>query len=847
MSERQSILRMKVVGTETVKSDLASLEAAVRRQNTNFQRAFQVAEQKVRGGTPDANAAQENAQSMARQLAGTQALYNMTKKAREEGARAQLETRSEKEYVAAEMAKIKAVDVRTKQETKISQQAAKEKAAADQSYYKFTETMGERKLRILTEEYNRQRQLHAGNAQALARIDEAYARQRNAILLGGTGGGLASQVNADTIQMGAFGALTQMGSRRIMRQGIGMMAQQMLNLPGIGQQVGLAAGGFLYGGPILGTAAIGASAIARGYQDAVEGAKNAEQATKYFSDALVGASSAAAKLAGEFSPITKFGTAMESQADAAMKSIFDLSSQMRTIHPSGSTAWHTLQQAGEAATMGESYNPLNWIVDLAANAYRMANYESLNTGQTRAITAMGLHREYQEGVLKASMAREEESRGRAQTNQWSEYELRREAIGIESERATPERERKAFDQAARARAEKLRQTQEEQSVHVAGVVEDAKMAEQAAYAKWKALIGPDGLSIGTAEETQAAADVWNATRKAKDIAEKRLAELPGTQQSERTRNEGLTASERAKMQAMQAQKKEDLQTAYDREFKQNEIALTTRGWGQQREATIEKYRQRAEDEKKAGTITTNLNALMNQELAKQDKDHYETFTDTLTAMADQKMVANRTMLEADAQWAAQERSLYKQWGDGAAGAIRQTKDAFMELQKAQADRQFTDTMRALGLQIGLSRGTVSTLDAARESLRFQHPLWDQEQINRGANRQREAESAQWAKPLMARLHPLKEYEEFKEKALTEASIIGSPDALADARRLAIEKAQSLLGPRQGGEFMDAISYSRSIQSKVSADASIPKEQLAELKKIADDMRLLIQEGTKVRV
>ena len=199
MSERQSILRMKVVGTETVKSDLASLEAAVRRQNTNFQRAFQVAEQKVRGGTPDANAAQENAQSMARQLAGTQALYNMTKKAREEGARAQLETRSEKEYVAAEMAKIKAVDVRTKQETKISQQAAKEKAAADQSYYKFTETMGERKLRILAEEYNHQRQLHAGNAQALARIDQAYLRQRDAIMAGGGGqGGGIPQGNQQT-------------------------------------------------------------------------------------------------------------------------------------------------------------------------------------------------------------------------------------------------------------------------------------------------------------------------------------------------------------------------------------------------------------------------------------------------------------------------------------------------------------------------------------------------------------------------------------------------------------------------------------------------------------------------
>jgi len=179
MSERQSILRLKVVGTETVKNDLSQIEAAGFRTARNLQRAYDVARQTT-PRTPEGIAARETVRDIEKQLVGQHILWKMTDQA----------------------------------------------------------ITAQRRL-----------QLEAGKAE--------------------TGRG----TSAAMIQQGAFSALTAMGSRRILRQGAGMVAQQMIGAAGIGQEVGLAIGGFLYGGLGLGTIAMVGATAAAYYRKIAEDAK----------------------------------------------------------------------------------------------------------------------------------------------------------------------------------------------------------------------------------------------------------------------------------------------------------------------------------------------------------------------------------------------------------------------------------------------------------------------------------------------------------------------------------------------------------------------------------------------
>jgi len=774
MSERQSILRMKVVGTETVKSDLASLEAAVRRQNTNFQRAFQVAEQKVRGGTPDANAAQENAQSMARQLAGTQALYNMTKKAREEGARAQLETRSEKEYVAAEMAKIKAVDVRTKQETKISQQAAKEKAAADQSYYKFTETMGERKLRILAEEYNHQRQLHAGNAQALARIDQAYLRQRDAIMAGG--GGQGGGINGKEMQSSTLGALIQMGSKRILRQGAGMVAQQIGNVPGIGQEIGLIVGGALYGGPTIagmatlgGIATVGAG-VAAYYRSANETAKT----------------------------ITDSRLAYEKEHRRPMEFSKELNKPASTSlgDKYREEAKAAKDQAAEIIVEEKRRQAARGIIDRAAADWQTATSAS--------------------GMSHDVIARE-----------WARY--RQHKLLVEAQR---------WDKIAKKEDEVASfQRGEDRGTKVASARVAAMhpgSAQRKAALDLEATLAYRAVNRDAMAEARAAKQIVNEQEKAA-----RLAEIAAN------RNADIAALDKVYKYKEQSLAQKEIETAkleqHNLVISQN--AASKEGFDRERADLDAKHKKERLDYQAEGKPTGILRSIQGQEQIALFKKERRIEADSLRQVENETALVNRTRSQEEITLQELSINLERERGkvgrEAAKELLEGTRNLFAERKKIE----LADIATNQRIRLGMIRGTMDPYEVKREELRRQNK-YTPEEIKAIIQGEKTGDSAAFVKQERMQKSPKMQLDEYN-KSLQQAITTGQMGWVEGMRRR-MDKAQELLGPRQGGEFMDALSYSRSIQSKASADASIPKETRDAMRAVQKDIADMLRMGITIR-
>jgi len=675
-------------------------------------------------------------------------------------------------------------------------------------------------------------------AKELLRLKTDILQRSQGLTTAGRGG-----TSADTIQQGAFGALTAMGSRRILRQGAGMVAQQMMNTPGIGQEVGLALGGFLYGGPVLGGIALAGSVVAAYFRDVNEGAKQAEAATKAFSDTLMNAATAAAKLAGEFSPITKIGKTAEAASDKARESIFNLSKEIRESKPEGAwaKAWHKEQQRFEMIEpTGGPGTPQEKIKRYLENTRRLEAGEPVNTIEDRMILGKEREKKYEEDVLKASTARENESRSRAADDLGLTHGLELRALDIQAQRQTPKREREELANRQAIRDAKLKQDQKEQQIQAAIGVADAQRSVDAQQKEVDVRKGNISFSD---KERDAAAAVLESEKERLEVAKKRRDELSGIHKEQERQDARVAAGETGKLESDKARQKEDLQTAYDRDFKQNEIALTTRGWGQQRAATIEKYRQRAEDEKKAGIITTNLNALQEQELAKQTKDHAESIKDIQDSLTDQYLVATRQKLQVDADWAQRSRQLFHERGETAKESIEAEKVLFYQLYQGKKGTMLADLALHQQIMLGMIRGGLSPYALQAQQMREAHPDRSDAQIRGAISGQMQVDSATFVKQERMRKDPYKVYVEYN-KSLLQA--LGNKEITkAEYDRRKMDKAQELLG-RTDGQFMDAMSYVHQTQTALLADANIPKETRDGILAIMRSVAIMVRDGIPIR-
>ena len=230
-----------------------------------------------------------------------------------------------KMYVAAEKEKIKAVQARVDAEAKAAQQkqalertVGKAQSTAI-SIQQTNEVKAAKTVQATKEETAKfnMRQLKEGEAaQANYWLAEQRQRQRTK----------AEKEGAGDIEQGVFSGLLKMGSRRIIRQGVGMVAQQVLDSAGVGQEVGLAVGGFLYGGLALGTIATAGSVIAAYFRSVNEDSKRATAAIKAYGQELEKSSEKWAALGTSLIPTTGFGqkmAEMEKEARTSSQAALD--------------------------------------------------------------------------------------------------------------------------------------------------------------------------------------------------------------------------------------------------------------------------------------------------------------------------------------------------------------------------------------------------------------------------------------------------------------------------------------------------------------------------------------------
>ena len=703
---------------------------------------------------------------------------------------------------------------------------------------RFVETGVQQKLRILDQAYAKERQLHAGNAEALAKIDAAYAAKRNQLMAGGAGG--AGGVGEAEIQKGALGALVQMGSKRILRQGAGMVAQQMFNTPGIGQEIGLIVGGALYGGPTIagmaalgGIAAVGA-AVAAYFRDANEDAKQATESTKKFSEALIETSSSAAKLAGGLLPITQSGAAMESMADKMRSAVLSLSADKVSKDPQGTFGipFHRIQQAVEAT-------PMKWFgQDILGNVLQSLSGEQLDTSYGRGLGTTNRQIDFSSEMMKFGETAGGASRSRRMDNERVRSAEKIHMLESEGMHPGPQRDRIVFEEKLAAAATKRLEDNKEAAIEASNQVAIAEKALEYANAENDAAASLSGDHAIEKVAAQAALDIAKERLK---VTRQFAAQLPNWQYEQEAAAKRADSQEKVNFGTQQGMKLATQQRQDAERYRTSAASGVFHGWALEQENIKSKRRlEKAayEDAGRSKADIAKLDAIYREEDWANYVDRKDRIKEEAALMADQTRVARREMTQAEAEWAAKSRQILREGSDDEKRNIGERKKTYFDFVTSQSDTKFSDMMQTLGLRKKVLRGEEDPAVLIREQLKKDNPLWTDDELNKATKEQRETEITERARQNTLRLHPMKQYEEEVKKLQEEEKVLKgtkSERTTAETKRLTLEMGKRLVGSvfggGGGGQFMDAVSYSRSIQSSLIQGNDIPKEILAELRKI----------------
>ena len=685
-------------------------------------------------------------------------------------------------------------------------------------------------------------------AKELLRLKTDILQRSQGLTTAGRGG-----TSADTIQQGAFGALTAMGSRRILRQGAGMVAQQMMNTPGIGQEVGLALGGFLYGGPVLGTIAAVGSATAAYFRDANEGAKKAQETTKAFADELMRAASEAAKMAGAFAPITSFGKTAQGEVEKARESSIGLSREGLERSPSGTTGrvWHNLQQAAEAVTSrhkDESVLQQWWGamkgergLEFMAELDRAQSGGTPNTAESRAGDVRGRQKAYQERIIASGAADVSESKRRARENLRINSGLELGTLAIGAQRPTPERERKLLENQIKIQRVKREQAHEEERIEINAEARKARMAVDAAETEVEKQTVANGYS--QAQEI-AAANVLKMAKDRRKEAEESQLERPVWQDEEKKQDARVAAGGKGKLEADISRHTEDIAKQRDQEIALNKIQLDKKGFEQQRASIAQQFKFEIDKAEKAGETKDNIDKIKSNrrlKLAVFDKQYGaggKEITDTLLGLEEQRKLATREATQEEIQWLRMSRQAYDEYGNSGKKNVEKLKAAFDLLTGDKKKTELADIATSQKISLEMIQGTKDPYEAKREELRRQKKT--PEQIDTIIEGQMGVDSAAFIKQERMKKNPKMQLDEYV-KSLDQALKLGPAKGgitKEEYDRRKMDKAQELLGPKVGGQFMDAMSYVRHTQTALLSDANIPKEMrdaLQAIEKAITDM------------
>jgi len=639
------------------------------------------------------------------------------------------------------------------------------------------------------------------------------------------------------IQKGAFGALVQMGSKRILRQGAGMVAQQMFNTPGIGQEIGLIVGGALYGGPTIGgmaalggIAAVGA-AVAMLYRNANEGAKQAAIATQQFSKELSSLGKQAAESSTSLDTATKFAERIKTMQEGAVQGAVAAGAEKRKA-TERSMADEILMKVESWFTGGE----------------RKTGYGRLRAALTRSEKAQTtIAGDLEEELLKQRPIDEQrtEMRHRGQLN----------LIAAQSRPSSSQRDRDVFDAEVRLRRDDLAARQKEGLAEAAfnvkhtvdlAAASDKELEIQRDKLKGRILVDKEAAAAFAKAEADNLAIHQSAV-----LAMEHQQRLPATYKREKELDEAKIAADQEKFR--RKQEDDGLKKTLDAEgaFNVAKNKVQLEGFDLERKNLEEQHKSQRQavffDTTKTAGDMANLVKIQEQEVAEQNIKAERNKGDTLRQLEGQTAVVNRSRLASDIEWQERSIALHRQWGESASADIEKVHDAYLGLVKAQNDEAFGSMMKSLGMQAAVARGTATPFDLIRHQLSEHYPNATPGQLDMAAGAQRGAQTAQWLQPQLESLHPLQQFEKYKKDM--EEALSHDPkgqEKLKDAHQLLYNKGEqlinSVLGPRGGGQYMDATSYAHSIQSSLIKGDDVTKEQLAELKKLAAYLQQMVRDG-----
>lgn len=837
MADRSSTIRFRVDGLQSARSEIERLEGLIRRQTTNFQRAHRVASQKMAGGTEDAGAAASHARSVGQSVAGLQALLNMARRAEEAYRRLNLEmekqrgiqregfmvTRAENQ-MESEMRRRGLAETRAAEEdAKRSKKAAKEKADAQADYHRFVDTQHEAALRKLEQDYRRQRELHRGNTAALEKIDAAYARRKKELMAAGGPGGFGWGSGYKTP---AFGA---MSDRFTAMFSVGMIAQDLMGDKNAGRAFGMGASGFLLGSPIFGAMNASAIFIGEAIRTYNENVIEAQKATKDYTASLMSLASSWQNVSSSLISITGFGSKMRSFSnDMGQKAM---------------ASWQSLEGMGRPGFMDAAGTFFRWLGNPAESLKRTwdlgpwmqrfqmtARQARLYERQSEAASAYGSNERVermwdmrQASLLsRVTMGAQEEAAGPAGPGR-TRRQLERNVLLAQLEQGEQQRQAKQREEvrAAKAGAEQAR-------IIMYGTQQEVIAASESGD-KDRLFVARQALAEAKRKYQEALADVA------------RLPKQHGLEDRD-ARAKADHALRMFEIQQKEADRQADIQNTD--QLARTKIQIESKGYAASRRMILQELAEKKRSYEENGQNTGKLIDSYNAKIELLDKQHAENVAETVTNLENQQEQIRNPGMKAELQWKMEEMRLYKAWGAGAREEIGRVKKAFFELDAARREMFVVNTMKQQQIALGTARGTMSPTDAMGAQLLLQNPDMDPRDARMIAEGSSKIASAQFTRQERMRANPWERYKDYRRQV--QQAIGNGEMTFGEGNRRILGMAEQLAGPRQAGQYMDAMSYVRHIQSTLSGDASIPKETLDGIRSLLEEIRLLNSRGVTLR-
>ena len=346
-----------------------------------------------------------------------------------------------------------------------------------------------------------------------------------------------------------------MGQKRLMRQMIGFEAGQAIGGSGMGQEVGLIAGGFLYGSPALGGVMAAAVMLGAYFRQAKEGADEARKSMETYTNALTETTGKWSHMASSMIKTSPFGGELAGMVGEQGKGISAILGGQAARAVKETWVDRTMQGLEAIGHgMDATKQGWSWLNPFQASARgQAAGYGSTGKGRAESAEAaeIAMRRQQQLFALK----HEPEEYAKEVQDQKALNGLKIDAMHVDTMRSGLGRDRARLTQEEKAGATKLAIEQENDTRHAKLEVEQTELLFAAAQKANSELRKNEGT---TPEEMAASDQKKEDALLARNAARTALSRLPAQQTAENEQQKNENAEKEAIFEARSAERLEEI-------------------------------------------------------------------------------------------------------------------------------------------------------------------------------------------------------------------------------------------------------------------------------------------------